>query len=106
MLFMAALATRGIQPLQHEPARTAQSIVLWYAGRMWTLWLLLILLPIVALAMGCATLLRARNNAEPPQAAGHLAAPAHAPVAMGAVAVTTVLSAGILAVVVVHLLTN
>jgi hypothetical protein len=37
VLFMSALVLRSLQPLQYEPARSAQQLVMWYAGRMWTL---------------------------------------------------------------------
>ena len=40
-LFMAALVVRNLGPLRYEPAHTAQQIVMWYAGRLWTLWVLL-----------------------------------------------------------------
>jgi hypothetical protein len=33
VLFMGALVVRMLQPLQHEPAHTAQRIVMWYALR-------------------------------------------------------------------------
>lgn len=58
ILFMGALVVRQLSPLQHEPAQTAQRIVMWYAGRMWTLWALLIALPLTALVTGGAALLR------------------------------------------------
>ncbi len=48
ILFMGALLVR-VSPLQHEPAHTADRIVMWYAGRMWTLWALLITLPLAVL---------------------------------------------------------
>src|SRR5579862_8843062 len=57
-LFMTALVVRTLQPLQNEPARTAQRIVMWYAEREWTLWILLIALPLAVLVTGCATLIR------------------------------------------------
>ncbi len=56
-LFMAALMLRGVQLLQYEPAHTAQGIVLWYADRIWTLWILLIALPLAVLVNGGLTLL-------------------------------------------------
>jgi len=37
VLFMGSLVVRKLSPLQNEPARTAQQIVMWYAGRMWSL---------------------------------------------------------------------
>ena len=58
-LFMTALVVRTLQPAQYEPAHTAQRIVSWYAERPHVgLWLLLIALPLAALATGAATLLR------------------------------------------------
>src|SRR5580693_6637457 len=61
-LFMTALALRNVQPLQYEPAHSAQQLVLWYAGRMWTLWVLLFGLPFTVLVSGCAELLHNRNR--------------------------------------------
>jgi transposase len=49
VLFMTALVLRNFQPLQYEPARSAQQLVMWYAGRMWTLWFLLLGLPLIVL---------------------------------------------------------
>ena len=57
ILFMGALVVRELQPLQNEPAHTAQQqLVMWYAALMWTLWVLLIALPFAVLATGCVTL--------------------------------------------------
>lgn len=56
-LFMMSLVVRGTGSLQYEPARTAQQIISWYAGRIWTLWVLLVLLPLAALGTGCVMLL-------------------------------------------------
>ena len=53
---------RQLSPLQYEPAYTAQRIVMWYAGRMWTLWMLLITLPLAVLVTGCLTFLRSRRE--------------------------------------------
>src|SRR5216684_8231178 len=61
-LFMTALMLRNLQPLQYEPARSAQQLVMWYAGRMWTLWVLLLGLPFIVLVSGCAELLRSWNR--------------------------------------------
>ena len=65
-IFMGALVIRSLQPLQYEPAHTAQRIVDWYAARVHLgLWMLLIALPLTVLATGSVTLLRAWNdNAE------------------------------------------
>ena len=58
ILFMTSLFVRNLQPQQYEPARTAQRIVMWYSGRLWTLWVLLITLPFAVLVTGCVTFLR------------------------------------------------
>ena len=58
ILFMCALVLRQLSPLQHEPAYTSQQIITWYAGRMWTLWVLLITLPLAVVVTGCLTFLR------------------------------------------------
>ena len=85
--FMTALVARNLP--QPEPARAAALVVTWYSGRMWTLWLLLVTLPLAVLVTGCATLLRSST-----------------PVATFFVAGTTLTSAGILAVVVLHMMAN
>ncbi len=90
-LFMTALFVRTLQPLQYEPARTAQQVVMWYAGRTWTLWVLLIAMPISVLAIGCATLSRGWKRAQP---------------ATLLVATATVTAGGILAIVILHMLAN
>jgi hypothetical protein len=40
LLVMGSLLVRNLSLLSNEPARTAQQIVTWYSGRMWTLWIL------------------------------------------------------------------
>ena len=70
VFFMGALALRKLQPLQNEPAQTAQRIVMWYAARHWTLLVLLIALPFAVLVIGFITLARNwRDDMELPQAA-------------------------------------
>ncbi len=54
-LFMSAVIMRHLQPLQYEPERTAQQIVMWYSVRYWTLWVLLIGFPLAVMLIGCAT---------------------------------------------------
>src|SRR5579872_3385276 len=61
-LFMIALTLRHLQPLQYEPAHSAQQLVMWYAVRMWTLWVLLFGLPFIALIVGCSELMRDWNR--------------------------------------------
>lgn len=107
LLFMAALIVRELQPLQHEPARSAHQLVMWYAGRVWTLWILLLALPITVLATGGATLLRSWNR-DPalPSAARQLLAAIRAQFAMLVIAAATLAAGGILAIVVLHMLAN
>ena len=62
-LFLAAVLVGTGDAPQYELARVAQGIVAWYAARMWTLWLLLLILPLAVLAAGCATLLGSWNRA-------------------------------------------
>jgi hypothetical protein len=56
-LFMIALILRVLGPLQYEAAHTAQQIVTWYSQRIWTLWVLLVALPLAVLGIGCTMLL-------------------------------------------------
>ncbi|HUJ15065.1 MAG TPA: hypothetical protein VL284_14860, partial [Thermoanaerobaculia bacterium] len=52
-LFMTALFVRNIQPQQYEPAHTAERIVTWYATHPpFSLWILLIALPIAVVVIG------------------------------------------------------
>jgi len=100
ILFLTAVLVGTGDPPQYELARVAQGIVTWYAARIWTLWLLLLLLPLAVLAAGCLTLLRSSRRAVA------LPGDAPAPVATLFVAGTTFTSAGVLAVVVLHMLAN
>ena len=103
----AVLVGAGAAP-QYDLARIAQRIVMWYSGRMWTLWLLLLALPFAVLVTGCVTLLRSWNRGiELPHAARQSRATMiPAPLATLFVAGTTLTSAGILAIVVLHMLAN
>ena len=56
LFFLAAVVVQQLGPLQQEPAHTAHQIVMWYAVRMWTLWVLLLILPFLVLVTGCAIL--------------------------------------------------
>jgi len=106
-LFMTALVLRSLQPLQYEPAHSAQQLVMWYAGRMWTLWVLLLALPLAVLVTGCATLLRSWNrDTALMQTVRQSLAEIRAHVATLFVAATTLAAAGILAIVVLHMLAN
>ena len=106
-LFLTALLARNLQPLQYEPAHTAQQIVMWYSGRHWTLWVLLIGLPLAALLAGCLTLLRNWNqDTEPRQAARQLFAMPRLHLATLLIAAATLAAGLILAVVALHMLAN
>ncbi len=53
-LSMTALVLRNLPQFEHG----AQQLVMWYARRMWSLWVLLLGLPLTVLVSGCATLAR------------------------------------------------
>jgi hypothetical protein len=108
VLFMGALVARELQPsLQNEPAHTAQQIVMWYAVRMWTLWVLLVALPFAVLVTGCVTLARNwRDDMKLPQAAQQTLAAIHADRAMLFVAAMTLTAGAILAIVILHMAAN
>jgi hypothetical protein len=105
-LFMTALVVRNFGPLQYEPAHAAHQLVMWYAGRLWTLWVLLFALPCVVLVVGFAALRTAirdigQHNSRPPPPA--LMRPLWP---IRCISVTTVASAGILAIVISHVLAH
>ncbi len=100
-LFIGALILRAEGPMQHEPARTAQQIVLWYSGRIWTLWILLTLLPLAVLGIGGMVLL-AQSSTEPRPLFGTIRSSGTTML----VAVLTLTSAVILLIVGVHMLMN
>jgi hypothetical protein len=108
VLFMTALFVRNLQPLQYEPAHTAQRIVMWYAVRPRVgLWVLLMALPFVVLVTGGATLLHRWNDAlEMRQAAWQTLAAIRAHLATLFVAAATLIAAGVLAIVALHSLTD
>ena len=114
-LFMFALLLRNLPLSPSQPPYAAQQIVNFYAGHMWTLWVLLIALPLAALAIGCATLLTGltgpRELALPgttlrsPALRNSLAALRSNPATL-LVAATTLTSAAILVIVALHMLAN
>jgi hypothetical protein len=106
-LFMLALVARTLGPLQLEPAQTAQQIVMWYAGRMWTLWVLLLALPMAALVSGCAALLWTwKDGTEARQSARQAPEGMRLRGATLIIAAATLAAGVMLAVVVVHMLMN
>jgi hypothetical protein len=107
-LFMTALFVRNVQPLQYEPAHTAQRIVMWYAARPHIgLWGLLIALPLVVLVTGCCTLLRSwSDEVQLRQATLQTLTAIRAHLAALMVAGATVTAGGVLAIVALHVLTD
>jgi hypothetical protein len=107
ILFMGALVVRQLSPLQHEPAHTAHRIVMWYAGRIWTLWALLITLPLAVLVTGCVTLLRSWSNIpELPYRAQQGLAAIYADRPMLCIAMMTLTAGVVLAIVAIHMAAN
>jgi hypothetical protein len=107
VLFMTALVVRNLQPLQYEPARSAQQLVMWYAGRMWTLWFLLLGLPLIVLVSGCAELLRSYNRDIVLLLTSQKSlAMVRARLSSLFIAATTLVAGVILAIVVLHVLAN
>ena len=60
-LFMTSVLAAS-DPRDDDLARFAQQIVMWYSGRMWTLWLRLLALPVGVLTAGSAALQRRWNG--------------------------------------------
>jgi hypothetical protein len=104
-LFFAALVIRELANL--DAASAARQIVTWYSGRMWTLWGLLIGLPLAVLAIGAFTLAQSRTAETRFKASVARSVPRmQADVATVCVAMTTMAAAGILAIVILHVLAN
>jgi hypothetical protein len=91
-VFLLAVLARSVGPPESE---AAQTVVMWYSSRLWTLWVLLLALPISALLIGGATSVGGRQS---------LAGAGYG--AKGAIAVATIAAGVILAVVVLHMLAN
>jgi heme/copper-type cytochrome/quinol oxidase subunit 2 len=107
ILFMCALILRQMSPLQHEPAYTSQQIVMWYAGRMWTLWVLLITLPLAVVVTGCLTFLRSwSKDQELSRNAQKWSAAIHGDPVMLFVGVLTLTAGVVLAIVAAHMAAN
>lgn len=107
LLFMGALVVRNLSLLQDGPAHAARQIVMWYAERMWTLWVLLIALPIGVLITGCVLFSGSYSgNAGLPQFAKRALAVIRENGGMSVVAVLTLTAVTILIVVFLHMLAN
>jgi hypothetical protein len=97
-VFMVALVVRRV-PLD-ALADAAERVVGWYAERLWTLWALLLCLPMIALVSGGLALFAPLAGGD--ESSG--AAPAGGRWASRALAAMTPIAAAILAVVVLHML--
>jgi hypothetical protein len=93
-------------PPQYELAHMAQRIVTWYAGRGWTLWLLLLALPCAVAATGVTLLRSWYDDVVLPHATSPSSVTIPAPLATLVVAWATLTSAGIVVIVVLHMLAN
>jgi len=107
-LFMTALFMRNVQPVQYEPAHTAQQIVNWYAARPRIgLWIFLGALPFTVLITGCATLLRRWTNQPDLRLAARQTLTAlRAHLTTFLIAAATLTAGGILAIVALHVMTD
>jgi hypothetical protein len=107
-LFMTALFMRDVQPVQYEPAHTAQRVVDWFSARPHLgLDVFLIALPFAAFVIGCATMLRSwRGEAELRQAALKTLAVVREHLSTLLIAGATVMAGGILAIVALHMMTD
>jgi hypothetical protein len=107
-LFMLALFMRNVQPAAYEPARTAGHIVDWFAARPHIgLDLSLIVLPFSALVIGSAVVIRAwRADAQLRQSVRQTLALVRAHFSSLLIAAATLLAAGILAIVALHMITD
>ena len=107
ILFMGALVLRQLSPLQQEPAYAAQQIIMWYAGRLWTLWVLLITLPLAVVVTGCLAFLRNWSKGrEFPRSVQEWSAAIHADPVMLFVGALTLTAGVVLAIVAVHMAAN
>jgi len=108
VLFFTALFARSIQPLQYEPAHTAQHIVDWYAARPHIgLWVLLIALPLTVVVIGSLSLIREwHRNRELRDSSLRAIGFIRSQTPAVLIACATAMAGGILAIVTLHVLTD
>jgi hypothetical protein len=108
MLFMAALFVRNIQPAPYEPAQSARRLVDWFSARPFLcLDLFLITFPLLAFIIGCTSVVRSwRNDAELRRAALQLLGVIRGHCAALLIAGATLIAGSILAIVVIHVITD
>jgi len=107
-LFMTALFVRNLQPVQYEPARTAARVVDWFSVRPFLgLDIFLVTLPFVALLLGCITVLRSWfRDASLRQAALEMFSVVRAHFATLLITGASLVAAGILFIVGLHVITD
>lgn len=107
VLFLVAVIMQRLELGQGEPSHAAQHIVMWYAQRMWTLWILLLALPLSVLISGCISLLQeSGGSAQDSGLAQKALAAVRSTGARRSLAATTVTAAVIIGIVVLHMLAN
>jgi hypothetical protein len=105
LLFLVAVIIQRLHPSQ--PAQTAQHIVTWYAERMWTLWILLLALPLSVLISGSISLLRDWSGSTQVATFAQKTVAVLLPAgARTSIAVTTATSAVIVGIVILHMLAD
>jgi hypothetical protein len=108
-VFLAAAAFRGLQPVQYEPARTCAAIVAWTVTHVsrFGATILFLGMPGLVVLGGCGTLLRIwRKDAALRQDSATTMAILRRHFAVGLLTAAVVLAGAVLAVVVVHNITD
>lgn len=108
-LFMTSLFLREIQPQHFEPAHSANLIVNWYAtGPVWfTLWMLLMAMPLAVFIMGAATLVRSWNSdADLRHASRQVLSTIRSHLATLLIAAATLTAGGVLMIIALHTITD
>jgi hypothetical protein len=105
VLFLVAVITQRL-PLQGEPAFAAQHIVTWYAHRIWTLWILLLALPLSVLISGCISLWDSSGSIQVTSLPEKAVAILHLAGSKRFVAATTVTAGIIVGIVILHMAAN
>jgi hypothetical protein len=107
-LFMTALFVRNLQPQPLEPARSAGRLVDWFSARPHLgLHLSLIALPLVALVIGCASVLRTwKRDPEFREAVRRTVAMLRSHLASLVIAAATLIAGGILSIVALHVISD
>jgi len=107
-IFMSALFLRNIQPSPYEPAQTARRVVDWFAARPHIgLGVLLIAMPFAALTIGTATVIRRwKADSEFRRSASATVVALRVHLAPLITTGATLVAAGILAIVALHMIAD